>query len=144
MPLRRRAWLSREGWYYSAVLAFIVAGAILKNVNLLVALAGMMNAPLIINWRLVMGSLSGLTVRRKLPEQVCAGEPLTVEIIAENPRRWMSSWLITVEDWIERLGETKEGTGDREQATGMPPVVSWIRRVPVSYTHLTLPTILRV
>ena len=54
MPIRRRAWLSREGWYYSAVLAFILAGAVLKSVNLLVILAGMMIAPLIINWRLVM------------------------------------------------------------------------------------------
>jgi uncharacterized protein (DUF58 family) len=105
MPLRRRAWLSREGWYYLAVLTFIVAGAILKNVNLLVALAGMMIAPLVINWRMVMASLSGLKVRRNLPEQVCAGEPLTVEIVAENPRRWMSSWLLTVEDWIERVGD---------------------------------------
>jgi uncharacterized protein (DUF58 family) len=102
MGIRRRAWLSREGWYYLAVLTFIIAGAVLKNVNLLVALAGMMIAPLVINWRLVMASLSGLKVRRKLPEQVCAGEPLTVEIIASNPRRWMSSWLITVEDSIER------------------------------------------
>jgi uncharacterized protein (DUF58 family) len=108
MSLRRRAWLSREGWYYLAVLTFIVAGAVLKNVNLLVALAGMMIAPLIINWRLVMASLSGLVVRRKLPEQVCAGEPLTVEIVAQNPRRWMSSWLITVEDWIEREGEPND------------------------------------
>ena len=120
MRLRRRAWLSREGWYYCAVLAFIVAGAILKNVNLLVALAGMMIAPLIINWRLVMESLSGLIVRRKLPEQVCAGEPLTVEIVAENPRRWMSSWLMTVDDWIEREGEEGgrgQETGDRGQGT---------------------------
>jgi uncharacterized protein (DUF58 family) len=133
MRLRRRAWLSREGWYYCAVLTFIVAGAILKNVNLLVALAGMMFAPLIINWRLVMESLSGLMVRRKLPEQVCAGEPLTVEIVAENPRRWMSSWLVTVDDWIEREGEESrgQGSGARSQETGgrLARAMSWWWRV---------------
>jgi uncharacterized protein (DUF58 family) len=116
MSVRRRAWLSREGWYYLAVLAFIVAGAILKNVNLLVALAGMMIAPLIINWRLVMANLSGLVVRRKLPEQICAGEPLTVEIVAENSRHWMSSWLISIEDWVKQLGE--EDASERRQETG--------------------------
>src|SRR5262245_18877733 len=100
MPIRRRAWLTREGWYYLAVQAFIVAGAILRNVNLLVVLAGMMIAPLVFNWRLVMASLSGLTARRKLPEQILAGEPLTVEIEVKNPRRWMSSWLLRVDYWF--------------------------------------------
>ena len=103
MPLRRRAWLSHEGWYYAAVLAFITGGAVLRSINLLVILAGMMIAPLILNWRLVMASLRGLVVSRKLPAQACAGEPLTVEIRLENKRRWMTSWLIVVEDWIERI-----------------------------------------
>lgn len=111
MPLRRRAWLTREGWYYAAVLAFIVGGAVLRNVNLLVVLAGLMLAPLLFNWRLAMASLSGLVVRRKLPEQMLAGQPLTVEIQAENSRWWMSSWLLRVEDWVE------EGSGFRAQGS---------------------------
>jgi uncharacterized protein (DUF58 family) len=114
MPLRRRAWLTREGWYYGAVLAFIVGGAVLRSVNLLVVLAGMMIATLLFNWRLVMASLTGLIVRRKLPEQILAGDPLTVEIEVENSRWWMSSWLLTVEDWVER----EQSTGDRRQGTG--------------------------
>ena len=69
MPLRRRAWLTREGWYYLAVLAFIIGGAVLRSVNLLVILAGMMIAPLLFNWRLVMASLMGLSIRRKLPAE---------------------------------------------------------------------------
>src|SRR5688500_15183049 len=114
MTIRRRAWLSREGWYYCAVLVFIVAGAVLKSVNLLVVLAGVMIAPLFINWRLVMASLSGLKVRRKLPEQICSGEPLAVELHVENPRRWMSSWMVTVEDWIERITDDNEHTRPAE------------------------------
>jgi uncharacterized protein (DUF58 family) len=102
MPLRRRAWLTREGWYYLAILTFIIGGAVLRSINLLVVLAGMLIAPLLFNWRLVMASLMGLAVRRRLPAQIIAGEPLIVEIEIENPRRWMSSWLIVVEDWIEQ------------------------------------------
>ena len=101
MPLRRRAWLSREGWYYSFVLGFIVGGAVLRSINLLVALSGMMIALLFLNWRMVMASLRGLAAERKLPEQVTAGEPLTVEIAVENRRRTMGSWLVVVEDWID-------------------------------------------
>src|SRR6476660_2266458 len=102
MPIRRRAWLTHEGWYYLAVLAFIIGGAVLRSVNLLVILAGTMIAPLLFNWRLVMASLMGLTVHRKLPEQILTGQPLTVEVTVENQRWWMSSWLLTVEDWAKR------------------------------------------
>jgi uncharacterized protein (DUF58 family) len=102
MPIRRRGWLTREGWYYLAVLAFIIGGAVLRSVNLLVVLAGMMIAPLLFNWRLVMASLMGLTIERRLPRQALAGEPITVEIQVQNTRWWMSTWLLTVEDWIER------------------------------------------
>jgi uncharacterized protein (DUF58 family) len=109
MPLRRRAWLSREGWYYAFVLAFIVGGAVLRSINLLVILAGMMMAPLLLNWRVVMASLRGLVVHRKLPEQVTAGEPLTVEIAIENRRRTMGSWMVVVEDWVERMEEPRIG-----------------------------------
>jgi len=113
MPVRRRAWLSREGVYYLGVLGFIVGGAVLRSFNLLVILAGMMMAPLLLNWRIVMATLRGLVVRRKLPEQVSAGEPLTVEITIENTRRVLGAWLVTVEDWVERV-EEKSGVGDRE------------------------------
>src|SRR4029079_100806 len=114
MPVRRRAWLTREGWYYLAVLTFIMGGAVLRSVNLLVILAGMMIATLLFNWRLVMASLTGLVVRRKMPAQILPGQPLTVEIAVENTRWWMSSWFLTIEDWVER----KEGTGNRKQGTG--------------------------
>src|SRR5436190_14649316 len=111
MPIRRRAWLTREGWYYLAVLVFIIGGAVLRSVNLLVILAGTMIAPLLFNWRLAMASLTGLVIIRRLPTQILAGEPLTVEIHVQNKRWWMSTWLLRVEDWIEG-----QGTGDRGQA----------------------------
>lgn len=103
MPVRRRAWLSQEGFYYLGVLAFIVGGAVLRSFNLLVVLAGMMMAVLLLNWRIVMATLRGLAVRRKLPEQIAAGEPLTVEINVQNTRRRLGAWLVTVEDWVQRV-----------------------------------------
>jgi len=117
MPVRRRAWLSREGVYYLGVLGFIVGGAVLRSFNLLVVLAGMMMAALLLNWRIVMATLRGLAVRRKLPEQVTAGEPLTVEITIENRRRSLGAWLVTVEDWVERVDE-QPGVGSQESGVG--------------------------
>lgn len=120
LPLRRRAWLSREGWYYAAVLAFIVGGAVLRNVNLLVVLAGMMIAPLVLNWRLVMASLRGLTVRRKLPPHATAGEPFTVELALTNHRSSFSSWLLRVTDWVERVDA--DSTSPLSTNSGHSPV----------------------
>jgi uncharacterized protein (DUF58 family) len=121
MPVRRRAWLTREGWYYLAVLTFISGGAVLRSINLLVILAGMLLAPLLLNWRLVIASLTGLSVRRTLPSHAVAGTPLTVEITVENPRWWMSSWLVRIEDWVEGLQEAKVGgqrRGVRQRSRG--------------------------
>jgi uncharacterized protein (DUF58 family) len=129
MPLRRRAWLTHEGWYYLAVLIFIIGGAVLRSVNLLVILAGTMIAPLLFNWRLVMASLMDLRIRRKLPEQILAGEPLTVEIEVENPRPWMSSWLLTVEDRIEPVGQASRRSVQR-QATEGKAAVGRLRILP--------------
>src|SRR3954447_17835520 len=109
MVIRRRAWLTREGWYYLAVLIFIIGGAVLSSVNLLVILAGTMIAPLLFNWRLAMSSLTGLVVHRRLPTQILAGERRTVELRVENKRWWMSSWLLRIDDWIEG----GQGSGDR-------------------------------
>lgn len=118
MVVRRRAWLTREGWYYVALLAFIIGGAVLRSVNLLVVLAGTLIAPPLFNWRLVMASLMELRVRRQLPGQAVAGEPLTVEFQVHNSRRWLSSWLVTVEDWITREGETKPRRAQPNSWTG--------------------------
>ena len=102
MPIRRRAWLTREGWYYLALLAFVLGGAVIRSGNLLLILAGMMIAPLIFNWRLVIAGLTGLTIERQLPSQISAGEPFTVAIRVENTRWWFSAWLLAIEDRIER------------------------------------------
>ncbi|MCI0362199.1 MAG: DUF58 domain-containing protein [Planctomycetaceae bacterium] len=120
MPVRRRAWPSREGVYYLCVLGFIVGGAVMRNFNLLVILSGMMMAPLLLNWRIVMATLRGLVVRRKLPEQVCAGEPLTVEITVENTRRSLGAWLVAVDDWVERVSEEPGAGGVGVGSRGSP------------------------
>lgn len=95
--------LTSEGWYYLLVLAFIIGGAVLREVNLLVVLAGMMIGPLVFSWRWVMVSLASLAPRRRLPARISAGDPLVVEIEIANQRRRLTSWAIGVSDRLERL-----------------------------------------
>lgn len=102
-----RVRLTREGWYYLAVLAFIVGGAALCHVNLLVVLGGTMLAPLLINWRLAIAGLRGVTVHRRPLRNVPAGEPLVAEFEITNHRHWLAGWMLTVEERWQRRGEPK-------------------------------------
>ena len=68
-----------EGWYFLAIVLFIAGGAILGEVNLLLALTGMLVGPLLFNWRFVQLSLRQVEVTRRLPWRVNAGETLTID-----------------------------------------------------------------
>jgi uncharacterized protein (DUF58 family) len=100
--LRRRVYLRPEGWYYCFVIAFVIGGAVLRNVNLLVALAGLMVAALILHWQLVLRSLSGIDLVRSIPPRICAGDRLEVEVTATNGARRGAAWALEYRDVIER------------------------------------------
>ena len=53
MSRRQITRICPEGWYYLFVVLFIIGGAVLGQVNLLVVLAGLTIGPLLFNWRLV-------------------------------------------------------------------------------------------
>ena len=53
MFLRRQTSICREGWYYVAIMAVVLGGAVLHEVNLLLILAGILLGPLLLNWRAV-------------------------------------------------------------------------------------------
>ena len=101
----RRTTICREGLYYLCVALFIVGGAVLRERNLLVLLAGILLGPLVIHWRLVGWMLRRVTVTRQLPRRICVGDPLIVEITATNGRRRLASWAVSVRDSIQRLGD---------------------------------------
>ncbi len=103
MSRRRIISITSDGYYYLFVLTFIVGGALLRQVNLLIVLAGVMIGLMLFNWRYVVTSLGHLTVRRQLPKHVGAGEPFAVDIVVENGRRWLDNWAVVVEDVVESL-----------------------------------------
>ena len=103
--LRSRTSLCREGWYYLMIMVLVFAGAMIKEVNLLLLLGGMMLGPLLFNWRAVHLTLKGLELQRKSPQAVCAGDPLTVGMRLINKRKHFGSWAVTVEEQIHRQSD---------------------------------------
>src|SRR5436190_256476 len=100
--------LTREGWYYLSVFSFVLGGALLREINLLLLFAGLLAAPVLANGFLAKRALRNLKIRRGAPEIVAAGDELTVSLIVE-PRqtRVTPQWLV-VRDTLQR-----ESAGER-------------------------------
>lgn len=96
--------ICREGGYYLLVLAFVFGVAMLKEMNLLVLMAGMLLGPLVVSWQLVGVTIRGLEVRRKMVNRVTAGDSLLVSAELVNCRRRIGSWGVTVADEVRREG----------------------------------------
>ncbi|MCE3016240.1 MAG: DUF58 domain-containing protein [Pirellula sp.] len=92
--------LTREGWQFAFMVAFVVLGAVLRDVNLLVILAGTLLALLLIQWRVCSKSMYGLTLYRKLPRSIQARKDFEIEVTVTNPKRWLGAWLVLAQDRI--------------------------------------------
>lgn len=98
--LRGQTSICREGVYYAAVMVFVFIGGLIRDINLLMVLSGLMLGPLVFNWRAVRAMLRGMEVRRRLPEAIYAGDELSVGIAVRNARKRGASWGLIVEDTI--------------------------------------------
>lgn len=76
----RRFAVTREGWFYFLVALMVLGGAVMREGNLLMLLAGLLSglacAVLVLMWL----NIARLSVRRVLPEGICAGDRLVVEM----------------------------------------------------------------
>jgi uncharacterized protein (DUF58 family) len=100
---RRFVSITREGWYFFFIVAFIVSGAILRQVNLLVILAGLMIAAILFNWRIAMTMVRWLSGRRSLPDWAHAGDTFIVEWSVRNHRSWVPTWNLNIHDRIAHI-----------------------------------------
>lgn len=97
-----RTIVTREGLYYLGLMSAIFGLAMVRQINLVLVLAGMMVGPLIVNRQLVARTLRKLGVRRVAPPSICAGDLLVVTLELTNQRRRLSSWGVTVADQLQR------------------------------------------
>lgn len=95
--------LSREGVNFVLILLFILIGAVLRDISLLVILAGVMIALLLIQWRLGKRTITHLEVRRELLITAICELPIDVRVTVYNRRKLLGAWLLTVEDQVERV-----------------------------------------
>lgn len=96
-----RTTICREGWCFLVVTGVLFAGAVTRDINVMMLLFGMMTGLFLYNWRSVSVALRNLEVERRLPARVEAGQLLEVEFEAVSRRRW-GTWAVVVEDQLRR------------------------------------------
>jgi uncharacterized protein (DUF58 family) len=96
-----------EGVCYLVIMAFILAASLIRQMNLLMILYGVLTGPLLLSWPLVRRQLKRVDVTRHAPKTVVAGEPFSVDVEIANGRRG-ASFGLAVRDELERRG--REGT----------------------------------
>ena len=107
---RLKLGITAEGVVFSVILTFITVGSILRNVNLLIVLAGMMFATLLMNWRVSVKMLSRLFVKRVVPKQIHAGQLATINWQCRNDREKLATWNLIIEDKITLLSPTSDSS----------------------------------
>jgi uncharacterized protein (DUF58 family) len=121
---RRTVGFTREGWYFVFIFGFIVFGSILRQINLLVVLAGMMIPALLFNWRMAIGMIRKVSIRHRCADWIFAGQTTTIELEVINDSAALAAWNIFV---VDQIGSTQTPRSERVVKTvplvapGIPP-----------------------
>lgn len=99
-PIVRNA-LTREGLVFVVLLGFVAVCAILRNVNMLVVVSGMMFAPLLLCWRLSRHAVRHIIVERVVPNRAHAGQPTNIQWTATNTSR-LTAFNLRLRDTIQQ------------------------------------------
>lgn len=97
-----KVWLTREGWIFLVILLFVSAGSLLRNINLLMLMTGIMIAPLFLSWRGSLMMLQRLLAKRSLPSQLFAGQSGQASWKVTNQRTALPTWSLTIHDQLRR------------------------------------------
>jgi len=105
---RQKASLSRAGFVYLSMMTVFCVGSLQGRSNLLMLVFALSAGPFILNGWTTYSMLKRISLRRNFPERAMAGEPFSVELLLENRRHTLSSWLMEVIDRVSSPHETLE------------------------------------
>lgn len=94
----RHTTLCPEGWCFLLLIGAILLLAIIRDENLMLIVAGMLIAPLGLNWYLARRNLRHVSVQRELAGDARAGGWLRVHLCVRNGRRRLGTWAVVVHD----------------------------------------------
>lgn len=96
-PSRKTRFI-RETVSYAVGVSCVAVIALVREVNLLVFITGLLLVPLIINSYFARSTLWRVTAKRRFPDGVCAGESTVIEIDVEQPQKVPAAWTLVLQD----------------------------------------------
>jgi len=114
MKHRTNVSITREGWYYMGMMGFVIAGAMIRDINLLYIMAGMMLGPLLFSFYAATRSLRRLQLKRRFQHVISVGEPLHIEVIGSKAKGNPRGLAVMVRDTIQRVGESRRTSRSAE------------------------------
>jgi len=100
MASQHRTVICREGWGFLLLLAFVFTWALLLEINLMLIVAGMLCGPVLLGWRLATTTLRDVSVRRRVPRAVYAGETVPIGLELRNQHKRAGNWAVVVQDHV--------------------------------------------
>jgi hypothetical protein len=94
--VHQRSVVTREGWYYLFILAFVVLGSLLRNIQLMVGLSTILATAMMLNWRWSKVLMRGLVVRPLPKDTLWAGQTTNFRTEIENPRSHFSAFSLMI------------------------------------------------
>lgn len=97
--------VTREGWLYFLIMITTLVGALIGKSNLLLLVFGLLAGPFVLNGHLALTMLTRNHVDRFVPERAMQGDWFSVDLTLSNRRWWVASWMMVVEDQLQRGSE---------------------------------------
>lgn len=94
----RKTRFIRETMSYALGIGCVAAIALVREVNLLVFITGLLLVPLLINSYFARSTLWRVSAKRRFPEGVCAGESTVIEIDVQQPQKVPLAWTLMLKD----------------------------------------------
>lgn len=118
---RVRVLLTRNGLHFLSIAVFCVLGSVIRELNLLVILAGLLFGLLVLQWRFCRRTLDRLEVGRTLPREIFANRSFKVVLTVHNSRRLMPAWLLRITDVVGPVQRTSRRVRGQVLLHHVPP-----------------------
>ncbi len=105
-----RSILTREGFFYFILSLALLFAGLIQQVNLILLVFTLAAGPFLASIFGGRPMLRRLTVVRRVPAYVFSGDPLVLDYVLENGRRWYVALALFVEDSLTPVDRTVPGS----------------------------------
>ena len=97
--------ITKEGYYFLAVVIFVFVGAAIRDINLMMLIAGVMVGMVLLNRFVAIKSLKNISLRREIPPVIGAGDTLAIDYKLTNKHAKKTQRSLRLESQIVALSK---------------------------------------